>query len=283
MKKTQLAINSISTSGKNLEERVGAYRTAGFRNVEFFLPHVKEHLVAGRSVAEVRRLLNDHDLRCIGGFEGAVLSFASREALKRNEEEVLANCRLISELGGGVLVVGTDGPESPPKDPLGNMARRFAAIGKKIRELDVAIAVEFNWGPLLKSLRAAAEVARRSEAQNIGVLFDPAHYHCTPTKFGEINAENVPFIKHVHVNDMADRPGELSHCNDDRKLPGEGVLDLQRIFRAIERHGYRGYFSIEMFDRRLWKMAPRRAAADLYRSLTSLCSGNRAKEQPGPA
>jgi hypothetical protein len=72
-------------------------------------------------------------------------------------------------------------------------------------------------------------VARRTGEDNVGVLFDAAHYHCTPTKFDQIDAENTPLVRHVHVDDMQDKPGELSHCNSDRVLPGEGCLDLPAL------------------------------------------------------
>ncbi len=98
-------------------------------------------------------------------------------------------------------------------------------------------------------------------------MFDPAHYHCTPTKFDQLNAQNIAAIRHVHVDDMADKPGELSNCNSDRVLPGKGCLDLPAIFKQLEKNGYRGYFSIEMFSERLWAMPPRTAAKLMYDSL----------------
>ncbi len=273
MKRSQLAINSISTGGNDLEERLDAYSEAGFTNVEFHLSHVKESLGKGRTAADIRRLLESRALRCIGGFEGTVRSFAPDDELRTNEETVLENCRIVSELGGSILVVGTDGPPEPVDDPLGTVAARFAGLAERVQPLGIEIAIEFNWGPLVKSLRTAAEVARRSGRNNVGVLFDPAHYHCTPTKLAEVNAANTPRIRHVHVNDMADKPGEHAHCNSDRRLPGQGILDLREILGRIESHGYSGFFSIEMFDEELRSLPPRRSAGILYESLLSLCDG----------
>lgn len=272
MHTAQLAINSISTGGNRLEERLAAYSEAGFTNVEFHLAHVREYLAQGNSPAGARRLIEGHGLKCVGGFEGTVRSFGTLEELEENDLTVLGNCRLLAELGGTILVAGADGPSDAHDDPLGAMAERFATLAEKVRPTGVTIAIEFNWGPLVKSLRAAAEVARRSGQANVGVLFDPAHYHCTPTKLAEIDARNTPFIRHVHVNDMADKPGELSHCNADRRLPGRGILDLPAIFGRIENHGYRGLFSIEMFDEELRAMPVGRAAKVLYDSLVPLCN-----------
>jgi len=273
MKKSRLAINSVSTRHANLEEALAAYRRAGFKFVEFALSQVKEYMEEGHSVGDVRDMLNRYGLRCVGGFQRPVVCFGSARERKANHRLIAGNARLLSELGATTMVVGTDGPKDPGKvkDPVGDIARVFAALAREIKDTGVTMCIEFNWSPVVKSLRTAAEVARRSRAGNVGVLFDPAHYHCTPTKFDQINAETVPYIKHVHVDDMRDKPGELSNCNADRVLPGQGCLDLKAIFRTLEKHGYRGYYAIEMFNDKLWAMSPTAAARRMYKSLLPYC------------
>lgn len=268
MKKSQLAINSVSTAGNSLEERLAAYHAAGFTNVEYCLPHLKD-FVKAHGIAAAQRLHDQYRLQCIGGFEGGVTCFGDPKA----NDAVVENCRLLAEFGATALVVGTDGPADirAEKDPLGTMANVFGDLGKRVKDTGVSICIEFNWSPIVKSLRTAVEIARRSRVGNVGVLFDPAHYHCTPSKFEMITAESVRYIKHVHVDDMRDKPGELSDCNADRELPGRGHLDLKKILGAIEKHGYRGYFSIEMFRQELWDLPAAKAAKRMYQSLLPLC------------
>ena len=273
MKSEQLAINSVSTRTADLETCLAAYAAAGFVNVEFMIRHVKDYLEGGHSLSDVRQLLDRYGLRCIGGFETPAFCFGDADKRAANHETVIGNARLIGELGGANLVVGTDGPADHAEvtDPLGEMAGVFAELGDRIADTGVSLCIEFNWSPLVKSLRTAAEIARRSERENVGVLFDPAHYHCTPSKFDQLTEEAVALIKHVHVDDMRDRPGELSNCNSDRALPGEGCLDLSALFGRIEACGYEGYFSIEMFSDELWAMPAEAAAKRMYDSLLPLC------------
>ena len=273
MRREQLAINSVSTGGATLEERLAAYSGAGFLNVEFMLGHVKEYLAQGHSAADAQRLIASHGLRCIGGFETGLEAFSPPEQRAQNHRQVLENARLIAELGGNTLVVGTDGPNGPHNDPLGTLAQTFADVAGQIASTGVSLCIEFNWSPVVKSLRTAAEVARRSGAANVGVLFDPAHYHCTPSKMEQLTPENIALIKHVHVDDMRDKPGELSNCNSDRELPGSGILPLGELFGRIERGGYAGFFSVEMFSDELWALPPAEAARRMYQSLLPLCGG----------
>lgn len=273
MRRDQLAINSVSTGGANLEERLAAYAGAGFPHVEFMLGHVKEYLAQGHSAQEARRLIEEHGLRCIGGFETGLEAFSPSEQRAQNHAHVIENARLVADLGGTNLVVGTDGPGEPMDADalLDALAETFARVADKISDTGVSLCIEFNWSPVVKSLRTAAEVARRSGRANVGVLFDPAHFHCTPSKFEHLTPQNIALIKHVHVDDMRDKPGELSNCNSDRELPGQGCLDLKALFGQIERHGYGGCFSVEMFSDALWALPAREAAKRMYDSLLPLC------------
>jgi len=270
MKQGQLAINAVSTRHSSLEEALDAYAGAGFRNVEFVLPLVKEWL-REHTVDDLRRQLAERNLRAIGGFETHVDCFGSGESRRANHELHRANATLVHELGGGTLVVGTDGPERPSLDALDTVASVLEQLARSIEGLNVNIAIEFNWSPLIKSLQSAVLVARKVNHPQLGVLFDPAHYYVTPTKAEQLTAAAVPWIKHVHVDDMADKPGDLSHCNADRVLPGDGVLDLPALIGALERHGYGGYFSIEMFNEELWQLPAAEAARRCYTSLLPLC------------
>ena len=271
MHASQLAINSVSTRQGSLEEALSAYSAAGFRQVEFLLPHVKEWLAAGHTVEEARRLLASHGLRSIGGFELAVECSTPPESRRANREAQRANAALLHELGGGTLVVGTAGPARPSLDALDAVAEALHELVESIDGLNVSVALEFNWGPLVKSLRSAVLVCEKVDHRRLGVLFDPAHYHTTVTKLEDLTPDTVRWIKHVHLDDMADKPGDLSDCNADRVLPGEGVLDLPVLIAALERHGYDGSYSIEMFNEELWQLPVAEAAGRCYQSLLPLC------------
>jgi sugar phosphate isomerase/epimerase len=269
---SQLGINSITTRHADLPEAVAAYASAGFRNVEFHLPLVHAWLAEGHTVDDLRQLLADHNLRCIGGFHLGVECFSSPEKQRANHAIHLENARLLRDLGGGTLVVGTDGPEAPSLDALNVVAETFSELAHQLEGLDVTMALEFNWSPLVKSLASATRVCEKVNHPQVGILFDPAHYYTTVTKFEDIRADTVRWISYVHVDDIADKPGELSDCNADRRLPGQGVLDLSAIFNALETHGYAGFFSIEMFSDELWSLPAAEAARQCYESLLPYCT-----------
>jgi 2-keto-myo-inositol isomerase len=273
MQRSQLAINSISTKHRDLPQALAAYSAAGFRNVEFHLPLVKDWITKGHTVGDVQDLLAQHQLRSIGGFETHVECFTATAAREANRSIHLKNAELIDRLGGGTLVVGTDGPPTPSVEALDTVADVFGDLAVAIEGLDVSLALEFNWSPLVRSFQSAVIVCERVRHPRVGILFDPAHYHTTPSKFEHLTAETVRWIKHVHLDDMTHKPGDLSHCNSDRVLPGEGMLDLPALIGAIEENGYggAGFFSIEMFNADLWAQPVGEASRRCYESLIPLC------------
>lgn len=271
MQEAQLAINSISTRQKSLEEALEAYAIAGFRAVEFFLPLVKEWIARQHTVDDVCQLLAQYHLQSIGGFETHVECFTSLEAQETNHRIHLANACLLHELGGGTLVVGTDGPPQASYDALDTVAYVLRKLAREIEGMNVNLALEFNWSPLVKSLKSAAYICERVDHPQVGILFDSAHYYTTSTKFEHLVPTTVRWIKHVHVNDMVDRPGEFTDCNADRVLPGQGILDLQALISILEQYGYEGFFSIEMFNDDLWLLPVFDAASRCYHSLLPLC------------
>jgi 4-hydroxyphenylpyruvate dioxygenase len=271
----QIAINAITTAEAPLEELCAAYAAAGFRNVEFPLGRIKKH-----PVARIRQVLAQNGLRCIGGFETHVACFADSAGMAANHATVIANAKLLAELGGGgVLVVGTDGPAATEKSfvALDAIGRTMYGLAQEIPPT-VSLAVEFNWSPVVKSLRAAKIVVDAANHPRVGILFDPAHYHCTASKLDDLTPQVVSKILHVHVNDMRDKPGELCDCNADRVLPGDpgggggggGALDLRAIFSRMEQLGYRGLFSLELFNEELWKLPVAEASRRCYNAMRTL-------------
>ncbi len=277
MKLSQIAVASVSTApDKTLEEKLAAYSAAGFRRVELQLGQARQWIKQGRRIGELGQLLEGLQLRCIGGFECPIECFSDAGRQRENHKLLVANARLLAELGGGVLVVGTDGPEQNSLAALDTIGKVMGETAERFPE-SVALAVEFNWSPVVKSLRSAVRVAQAARNSRVGVVFDTAHYHCTSSKLEDIDQVSVPLFKHVHINDMRPKPGEHSNCNADRVLPGsgQGCLDVKGIVRRIERLGYTGYFSLELFNEELWKAPSAKVSGTMYRAMAGLLAGGK--------
>ena len=65
----------------------------------------------------------------------------------------------------------------------------------------------------------------------------------------------------VHYDDVKDLPYESLLGLDQRALPGEGVADLKGILSTLYRIGYRGPFSIELFNEEMTTWDPEEFAS----------------------
>jgi 2-keto-myo-inositol isomerase len=225
--------------------------------------------------AQARAIITGHQLTVSGGFNQNLIGLGTPVEIAQNRDEHIQNAELIAQLGGTMMVVGTDYINWPPaKDVpnvIGRMAEAARAVADGIRQYNVTLAIEFNWG-MVKTLLATVEIAQQSGAANVGVLFDPAHFHCTPSKTEHITAETVKWIRHVHVDNMPATPAETTDCNGARLLPGDpaGCYDLGQLFGRFEQLGYRGNYAIEMFNDELWAMPPAAAAKKMFDAMQTV-------------
>ena len=72
---------------------------------------------------------------------------------------------------------------------------------------------------------------------NIGVVLDAWHWHHSGGTTAEIVAAGKSRIVHVHVSDAKPAPPEEVRDNQ-RHMPGEGVIDLVGFFQALKKIGY---------------------------------------------
>lgn len=269
----RLAINLVSLNANTpLTERLEAVATAGFRHVEVTFASVKAYLrEAGADAAAFKRTLDDLDLTCIGGFENALCVFGEADARNRETRTMLENAQLLSTLGGGVIVCGSDAPATRSLDALDLLAGAMRDMAEQI-PANVRLALEFNWSQAARTLKAATRVTRIADHPRVGILFDPAHYYVQPNRLTDLTPQTVRRIFHVHVNNMRDIPPDYCDCNADRVLPDDpaGAIDLAELFGRIESLGYRGLYSIEMFSDALWQLPPQPAAQRMFDSMATL-------------
>lgn len=273
----RLGLNTVSIKFSNLEEMAAAAAGAGFRTIECPLDQIRRELAKGLTPAQARAIINGHKINVSGGFNQNLIGLGTPAEIKKSQDEHVANAELIAQLGGSMMVVGTDYREWPKKEEIPNVIERMAEAAKvvadRIKPMGITMAIEFNWG-MVKTFLATVEIAKLSGASNCGVLFDPAHFHATPSKTEHLTAETVKWIKHVHVDNMPMTPAETTDCNYARLLPGDpaSAYDLVEMFGRFEKLGYKGNYAIEMFNQKLWDTPAPAACKTMFDAMQTVFS-----------
>ena len=101
---------------------------------------------------------------------------------------------------------------------------------------------------------------------NVGLLLDVWHWHHAGATTEDIINAGRDRIVHVHFNDAPNLPPEQIRDNQ-RLLPGEGVINLTGFLQALQKIGYTDALSVEVFGRMKGKPPEEAARAGLESSL----------------
>jgi sugar phosphate isomerase/epimerase len=144
---------------------------------------------------------------------------------------------------------------------------RFTAAAEVLARSGVRLGLEFL-GPLhIRKAQPYEFIWRMDEmlafakecGPNIGLLLDSWHWHHAGATPEDIVAAGRERIVHVHLADAPNLPPERIR-DDERLVPGDGVLDWKGFFGALEKIGYRDALSPEIFGAGLKQKTPEEAA-----------------------
>lgn len=144
---------------------------------------------------------------------------------------------------------------------------RFQAIADTLARAHVRLGLEFV-SPLHLRKRFPYEFIWRMDEMlelakecgpNVGLLLDSWHWHHAGATVADILAAGSDNIINVQVNDSPDLPPEKI-VDNERLMPGEGVIDLAGFFGALKKIGYPHGVSPEVFGRGLKDMTPEEGA-----------------------
>jgi sugar phosphate isomerase/epimerase len=154
-----------------------------------------------------------------------------------------------------------------PKDELRQVyKRRFTESARILARHNVRLGLEFL-GPLeLRKMYKYEFIWRMNDmlafarecGPNVGLLLDSWHWHHAGATTEDIVAAGRDRIVHVHFNDSPNLPPEQIHDNQ-RLLPGEGVINLTGFLQALQTIRYDDALSVEVFGRTK-NMTPEAAA-----------------------
>jgi sugar phosphate isomerase/epimerase len=155
-----------------------------------------------------------------------------------------------------MTIVVSPGSQVPKEEQRKMLKDRLTQISEVLAKSGVRLGMEFL-GPL--PLRAKAPhvfIYRMDEmlefakecGPNIGLLLDSWHWHHAGATVADILAAGKSRVVTVHVSDAAKMPPEEVRDNQ-RLMPGEGIIDLVGFFQALQKIGYEDGISPEVLGR----------------------------------
>ena len=180
---------------------------------------------------------------------------------------------MCAALGSKVLLVcsSTSIHASADRDVLAADLRKLAMLALP---LGINIAYEgLSWGRHVNEFTHAWDVVCRADAPNLGLGMDSFHVFATKTPLEEIDALDPRKIFLVQLADfmwqeIRSVEERITTARTFRVFPGEGVHSEQvaEIVTRLDRLGYEGDYSFEVFNDDYQQMLPATVAQRAYRS-----------------
>jgi sugar phosphate isomerase/epimerase len=157
----------------------------------------------------------------------------------------------VNAVGCTKMMVVLPASTQMPKAEMRKMAvDRLSAVAAVLDKVNVRLGIEFL-GPLyFRTGRAGgpavepfiwnmpeAVALAKDAGRNMGVIVDAWHWHHSNSTVKDILDAGGARIVHVHISDAKASPPEDVRDNQ-RLMPGEGIIDLVGFLQALDRAGY---------------------------------------------
>ena len=201
------------------------------------------------AVRHLRKMLSDLNLRVASATFPTRRGFADPQDLDRRLEATIGAMRLVSRLGGRLLVVGLGELPSEPDATDETLREALAALAPHADRLGVLIA----WSAAASSLEPWRQCLELLPEGIAGFDLNPAELIARGIRPREFAQQFGARVLHVYANDALRSAGGSPAVETQL---GRGQADFPETLASLEEYGYRGWVTLQRND-------PRRAAEEL--------------------
>lgn len=234
----------------SIVEEIDVAAEAGYQAIEPWIGKVDEYVAKGGSLKDLDKRIKDHGLTVestIGFAQWIVNDDAARskgmELAKRDMDRV-------AQIGAKRIAAPAAGAQDRTDVGLDAAAERYRALCELGDQFGVVPQVEV-WGfsRTLTKLSQAAYVAIESGHPKACVLADVYHLHKGGSHPDGLRLLGADAMHVMHVNDYPGEPARAQITDAHRVYPGDGVAPLKQIFTILRDIGFRGFLSLELFNK----------------------------------
>jgi len=272
----QLAYSSNAYRRCSIGEAIQRIAGIGYRGIELMAdePHLWPATVNDAKLDDVRAMLDRLGLSIsnINAFMmSAVKDFwhpswiePDAESRTLRLEHTREALRMARRLGAPSITTEPGGPL--PKGMFREHAMDLFVSGltdalKVAEDVGVMLLVEPEPGLLIENGEQFAELAKRVDSPMFGLNFDVGHFYCVSAPLSETIEWLAPWTEHYHLEDIA---ATRVH---EHLIPGHGAIDFKEVIAAIQKSGFGGWLTVELYPYLDDPDAAGREAMEFFRKL----------------
>jgi 2-keto-myo-inositol isomerase len=237
----------------DVDVQIDMVADAGFDGVELWMRDIQAYLEKGGKAEQLKRKLQDRGLilENIIGFSKWCSDLPDERA--KALDQLRGEMMIIAAMGGKYIAAPVQGIESLDRNKYDDYAERYNAILNLGDETGVTPILEL-WG--MGALNKVADCARIVIATGhpkATMLLDFYHVYRGGNDWDTIDILNGHKLPVMHINDYPATPSFELLKDSDRVLPGEGICPFDILIPKLYKAGFRGGFSVELFNREYWE------------------------------
>lgn len=235
-----------------VDQQIDLIAAAGFDGTELWMRDIQAYLEKGGKAADLKEKLEAGNLVLENIIGFSQWCDDDPEIRKEALEVLQKEMEVIAALGGGYIATPVMGV--PQLDParFDAYAERYRSILDLGEQTGVYPLLEL-WGMgALHRVSDAAQIAMATGHPRAALLLDIYHVHRGGNSWDTVDMLNGARLPVIHMNDYPATPAWDALTDADRVLPGEGSCPFQTVIPKLYHAGFRGGFSVELFNKGYW-------------------------------
>ena len=137
-----------------------------------------------------------------------------------------------AQLGAKAVLVAGDDPEQ------GRLIEHYARLCDAMQPFGLSADLEFMPWTVVNDLASALHIVEQADRTNAGVLVDALHFERSDSRFDDLLRIPAKWLHYAQICDGPalrpnSREGLIHAARCERLLPGEGDIDLARIWNSL--------------------------------------------------
>jgi len=251
----RVSLNTATIRGYELpvEEQIDRCAEAGFDGIELWVSDVETYIKRGGTAEELGRRINQHGLILEN-----MISFSAwiaDDAVQRTAgmQKMRQDMELTARLGGKYIAAPVQGVSAIEKQKLPAYSDRYRMILEEGVQTGVIPILELWGSGALNQLSDTAAITIGAAHPDASMLLDFYHLYRGGNSFDSLRLINGSILPVFHINDYPESIPREALEDADRVFPGDGSCPFDRILPVLYETGFRGAFSLELFNKTYWE------------------------------
>jgi len=259
MNLSNFGMDSITLAGP-LESKLAASKAVGFSQIMLWAKDLASH---PGGLNEAVRVVRASGVRVTGiqvmrDYEGLT------GPLHEYKLDIAKNMLQVCQAVGAPLLMVCSSTSSHASGDIALISRQLAKLATLAVPLGVKVGFEaLSWGRHINQYEQSWAAVEMADHSNLGVVIDS--FHMLANQANLENLEDIPSEKIAMVQlsdfmwrDIRSAEERLETARHLRVFPGEGShsAELSELLRRLDKNGYRGDFSFEVFNDDYLQLSP---------------------------